>query len=131
VNVASQCGFTSQNAGLQKLQDTFGGKGFTVLAFPSNEFGGQEPGNDEQIEQFVCTKFNGTYPLTKKCCVNGDSAEPVWAYMKHAKPGLLGFEAVKWNYTKMLVDREGKVIERYAPTTTPETIAKDIEKLLK
>ena len=131
MNVASQCGFTSQNAGLQKLQDTFGGKGFTVLAFPSNEFGGQEPGNDEQIEQFVCTKFNGTYPLTKKCCVNGDAAEPVWAYMKHAKPGLLGFEAVKWNYTKMLVDREGKVIERYAPTTTPETIAKDIEKLLK
>lgn len=130
MNVASNCGFTSQYAGLQKLQDTYAAKGFTVLAFPSNEFGGQEPGTDAQVEEFVCTKFNGTFPMTKKCCVNGDTAEPVWKHMKQAKPGLLGFQAVKWNFSKMLIGKDGSVIERYAPTTTPETIAKDIEKLL-
>lgn len=129
MNVASNCGFTSQYAGLQKLQDTYAAKGFTVLAFPSNEFGGQEPGTDEQVEEFVCTKFNGTFPMTKKCCVNGDKTEPVWAHMKKEKTGMLG-QAIAWNFSKFMIDREGKVLTRYAPTTTPETIAKDIEKLL-
>jgi glutathione peroxidase len=130
VNTASQCGFTGHYAGMQALQDKFADRGFTVLAFPCNQFGGQEPGTDEEISKFVCTKFKGTFPIFSKVDVNGDKAAPLFKYLKASKGGWFG-DGIKWNFTKFLVDREGKVIERYAPTTSPESIEKDIEKLLK
>jgi glutathione peroxidase len=130
VNVASECGFTPQYAGLEALQRKFAARGFTVLGFPCNQFGAQEPGGEDQIKGFCESRFDVTFPLFAKVEVNGAGAHPMYAYLKSAEPGLLGSEAIKWNFTKFLVDKQGKVVKRYAPTTKPEAIASDIEGLL-
>ena len=130
VNTASKCGFTPQYDGLQKLQDEFADKGFTVLAFPCDQFGKQEPGSDAEIVDFCTTKFNVDFPLFSKIEVNGDNAAPIYKVMKSSAKGIFGSEGIKWNFTKFLVNQEGEVIKRYAPTSKPEVIAKDIAKLL-
>lgn len=130
VNTASQCGFTPQYAGLQKLHETYGKKGFAVLGFPCNQFGAQEPGSEPEIAQFCETSFGVTFPLFAKVDVNGESAHPLFKHLKAAAPGIMGSEAIKWNFTKFLVDREGRVVKRYAPNTDPAAIAPDIEALL-
>jgi glutathione peroxidase len=131
VNVASECGFTPQYEGLEKLYKTYHDQGFEVLAFPCNQFGGQEPGSEKQILNFCRTKFDVTFPLFAKIDVNGKDTHPLYAYLKKKAPGVLGTESIKWNFTKFLIDREGNVITRYGSSTKPEEIAKDIEKLLK
>ena len=130
VNTASQCGFTPQYKGLQELYAKYKDRGFAVLAFPCDQFGHQEPGNDDEIKSFCETNYGVDFPLFSKIEVNGDNAHPVYRFLKSEKGGLLG-DAIKWNFTKFLVDKQGKVIERYAPTTPPERIGADIEKLLK
>jgi glutathione peroxidase len=130
VNVASQCGFTPQYKGLEALYEKLGARGLEILGFPCNQFGAQEPGSEEEIAQFCELNYGVTFPLFAKIEVNGAAAEPLYQYLKKAKPGLLGSEAIKWNFTKFLVDRNGTVVERYAPNTEPEAIAEDIEKLL-
>ena len=130
VNTASLCGFTPQYDGLQKIYTQFKDKGFAVLGFPCDQFGHQEPGVNEEIKDFCLTKFSINFPLFEKVEVNGENAHPLFKFLKKNSPGLLGTEAIKWNFTKFLVNQEGKVIDRYAPTTTPESIATDIEKLL-
>ena len=130
VNVASKCGFTPQYTGLEALQQRFHARGFDVLGFPCNQFGGQEPGTDSEIAQFCETSFGVTFPLFAKIDVNGDRAAPLYQFLKAEKPGILGSEAIKWNFTKFLVNREGQVLKRYAPTDTPEAIAPDIDKAL-
>ena len=130
VNVASKCGFTPQYTGLEALQQRFHARGFDVLGFPCNQFGGQEPGTESEIAQFCETSFGVTFPLFAKIDVNGDRAAPLYQFLKAEKPGILGSEAIKWNFTKFLVDRKGQVVKRYAPTDTPDSIAPDIEKAL-
>ncbi len=130
VNVASECGFTPQYKGLEALYERLHPRGFEILGFPCNQFGAQEPGDEQQIAQFCELNYGVTFPLFAKIEVNGAEAAPLYQYLKKAKPGLLGSEAIKWNFTKFLVDREGTVVERYAPNAEPETIAGDIEKLL-
>ncbi|EDL50439.1 glutathione peroxidase [Erythrobacter sp. SD-21] len=130
VNTASKCGFTPQYDGLEKLYQDYGDKGFEVLAFPCNQFGAQEPGDAEEIEQFCKVNFGLTFPLMKKVDVNGDEASPLFDWMKKEAPGLMGSKAIKWNFTKFLIDREGNVVKRYGPADAPASIAKDIEKLL-
>jgi glutathione peroxidase len=130
VNVASQCGFTPQYKGLEALQEKYHGRGFDVLGFPCNQFGAQEPGNEQEIAQFCELNYGVTFPLFAKVDVNGDKAAPLYRHLKNEKKGLLGTEAIKWNFTKFLVDRNGTVIGRYAPNDTPESIAADIEKVL-
>jgi glutathione peroxidase len=130
VNVASECGFTPQYKGLEALYERLHPRGFEILGFPCNQFGAQEPGNEQEIAQFCEFNYGVTFPLFAKIEVNGTEAAPLYQYLKKAKPGLLGSEAIKWNFTKFLVDREGTVVERYAPNAEPETIAGDIEKLL-
>ena len=130
VNVASHCGFTPQYKGLEALQEKYHGRGFDVLGFPCNQFGAQEPGTHEEIQQFCETHYGVTFPLFAKVDVNGDDAAPLYKHLKNAKKGLLGTEGIKWNFTKFLVDRKGDVIARYAPNDTPESIAGDIEKAL-
>jgi glutathione peroxidase len=130
VNVASQCGFTPQYAGLEALQKRFHDRGFDVLGFPCNQFGAQEPGTDTEIARFCETSFGVTFPMFHKVDVNGERAAPLFKHLKSARPGLLGTEAVKWNFTKFLVGRDGQVLARYAPNDTPESIAPDIEKAL-
>ena len=130
VNTASKCGFTPQYDGLEKLFQDYKDKGFEVLAFPCNQFGGQEPGNAEEIEQFCKVNFGLTFPLMQKVEVNGDNASPLFDWMKKEAPGLMGSKAIKWNFTKFLIDREGNVVKRYGPADAPAAIAKDIEKLL-
>jgi len=130
VNVASKCGFTPQYNGLEALYEKLHGRGFEILGFPSNQFGAQEPGNEAEIAQFCELNYGVKFPLFAKIDVNGSDAAPLYQYLKKAKPGLLGFEAIKWNFTKFLVDRKGKVVERYAPNVEPQAIAGDIEKLL-
>lgn len=129
VNTASQCGFTPQYKGLQELYTKHREKGFEVLGFPCDQFGHQEPGSDEEIHSFCERNFGVTFPLFKKIEVNGDNTHPVFEYLKKNAPGLLG-QRIKWNFTKFLVDGQGKVIKRYAPTTTPEKIESDIQQLL-
>lgn len=129
VNTASQCGFTPQYKGLQELYTKHREKGFEVLGFPCDQFGHQEPGSDEEIHSFCERNFGVTFPLFKKIEVNGDNTHPVFEYLKKNAPGLLG-QRIKWNFTKFLVDGQGKVIKRYAPTTTPEKIESDIKELL-
>ena len=129
VNTASACGFTPQYKGLEALQQKYGARGFAVLGFPCNQFGRQEPGSAEQIGQFCATNYAVSFPMFDKIDVNGDNAHPLYQYLRREKSGLLG-SAIKWNFTKFLVDRSGKVIGRYAPIATPESIAKDIEALL-
>ena len=130
VNTASQCGFTPQYAGLEELWRTYRDRGFAVLAFPCNQFGAQEPGDAEEIDTFCRTTYDVTFPLFAKIEVNGPGAAPLYRHLKAQAPGVLGSEAIKWNFTKVLVDREGSVVRRYAPTTSPEEIVGDIEALL-
>ncbi|HEV8503204.1 MAG TPA: glutathione peroxidase [Casimicrobiaceae bacterium] len=130
VNVASECGFTPQYAGLQALQEKFHSRGFDVLGFPCNQFGKQEPGSEAEIAKFCELNYHVTFPMFAKVDVNGDAAAPLYRHLKAEKPGLLGSEAIKWNFTKFLVDRGGRVLKRYAPNDTPESITADIEKAL-
>jgi|TARA_R100001377_G_scaffold81917_2_gene61783 glutathione peroxidase len=130
VNTASNCGFTPQYQGLQSLHDSFQAKGFDVLAFPCNQFKQQESGNNEEIQQFCDLHFNIKFPLFDKIDVNGSNAHPLFNFLKQQAPGILGSKSIKWNFTKFLVNRQGEVVKRYAPTTKPEAITADIEKLL-
>jgi glutathione peroxidase len=130
VNTASECGFTPQYAGLQSLYDQYRDRGLVVLGFPCNQFGKQEPGSEVQIAEFCEKNYGVTFPMFAKVDVNGDDAHPLFKYLKQEKRGVLGTEGIKWNFTKFLVDKEGKVVERYAPQTKPEEIAEDIETLL-
>ncbi|MXP28970.1 redoxin domain-containing protein [Porphyrobacter algicida] len=130
VNTASKCGFTPQYDGLEKLYESYKDRGFEVLGFPCNQFGHQEPGDADEIAQFCKVNFGVTFPLMAKVDVNGGDASPLYDWMKKEAPGLMGSKAIKWNFTKFLIDREGNVVRRYAPTDKPEAIAKDIEKLL-
>ena len=131
VNTASKCGFTPQYKGLESLYRKYKDQGFAVLGFPCNQFGAQEPGNEQEIATFCETNYDVTFPMFGKIDVNGNAAAPVYRYLKRAKPGLLGSEAIKWNFTKFLVDRDGKVLARYAPNDTPESIEGDVEKALR
>ena len=131
VNTASECGFTPQYKGLEALHERLAGKGLVVLGFPCNQFGAQEPGEASEIESFCEINYGVTFPLFAKIDVNGADAAPLYQYLKKEKPGLLGSEAIKWNFTKFLVDREGHVVERYAPNVEPEAMGGDIQKLLK
>jgi glutathione peroxidase len=130
VNVASKCGFTPQYKGLEALYEKLHARGLEVLGFPCNQFGAQEPGSEAEIEQFCELNYGVKFPLFAKIDVNGDDAAPLYQYLKKVNPGLLGSEAIKWNFTKFLVDRKGNVVERYAPNVEPQAIAGDIEKLL-
>ena len=130
VNVASACGFTKQYEGLEDLYRRFHDRGFQVLGFPCNQFGAQEPGSDAEIAQFCERKFSVTFPMFSKVEVNGDSAHPVFQWLKHEAPGLLGSEFIKWNFTKFLVDKTASEVRRYAPTVTPSEIVTDIESFL-
>ncbi len=130
VNTASKCGFTPQYDGLEKLQQTYGPRGFAVLGFPCNQFGGQEPGTEADIDSFCRTSFGVDFPMFAKVEVNGAGTHPLYVALKHAAPGLLGSEAIKWNFTKFLIDRAGHVVERFAPTTKPDALAGPIEALL-
>jgi glutathione peroxidase len=129
VNTASACGFTPQYKGLETLQQTLAPRGFSVLGFPCNQFGGQEPGDASQIEQFCTTNYAITFPMFAKIDVNGNDAHPLYQYLKKAKSGLLG-SSIKWNFTKFLVDRTGQVVARHAPTAKPEGLTREIEALL-
>ncbi|MED5620605.1 glutathione peroxidase [Ideonella sp. BN130291] len=126
VNTASECGFTPQFAGLEKLWAQYKDRGLAVVGFPSNEFGGQDPGNDEQIASFCQVNYGVSFPMMSKIEVNGASAHPLFQWLKQQAPGLLGTQAIKWNFTKFLVGRDGQVIKRYAPNDTPESLEKDI-----
>jgi glutathione peroxidase len=130
VNTASKCGFTPQYSGLEKLYREFAPRGFAVLGFPCNQFGQQEPGDAEEIKTFCTLNYDVSFPLFAKIDVNGKNVHPLYAFLKKARPGALGSEAIKWNFTKFLVDRDGIVVERYAPTTRPEDIEADIAALL-
>ena len=130
VNTASKCGFTPQYDGLEKLHQTYGPTGFAVLGFPCNQFGAQEPGNAAEIADFCKLTYDVDFPLFAKVDVNGDKAHPLFQLLKKQAPGLLGSEAIKWNFTKFLVDKHGKVQERFAPATKPEALGSQIEKLL-
>lgn len=129
VNAASKCGFTPQYAGLEALYREYHDRGFEVLAFPCNQFAGQEPGDAEEIRDFCTVSYDVTFPIFAKVDVNGAQADPLFRRLKHEQKGVLG-SRIKWNFTKFLVDREGNVVERYAPTTKPEALEEDIVKLL-
>lgn len=130
VNTASKCGFTPQYADLEALQRRYKDRGFSVLGFPCNQFGAQEPGDAAEIANFCSLTYDVTFPVYAKVDVNGAEAAPLFEHLKRAAPGLLGSKAIKWNFTKFLVDRDGNVVDRFAPTTSPKDIAGDIEKLL-
>jgi glutathione peroxidase len=126
VNVASKCGFTPQYAGLEALYRRYRDAGLVVLGFPCDQFGHQEPGDEAEIRKFCSLNYDVSFPMFAKIEVNGANAHPLYAYLKHAAPGLLGSEAIKWNFTKFLIGRDGTVVRRYAPTDTPEAIEKEI-----
>jgi len=130
VNTASQCGFTPQYKGLEALYKKYKDEGFAVLGFPSNQFGQQEPGPESEIAEFCEMNYGVTFPMFSKVDVNGDAAHPLYKYLTSTKKGLLGSEAIKWNFTKFLIDKHGSVVERYAPTTKPEELEKDVAKAL-
>ena len=130
VNTASKCGFTPQYDGLEALWRKHGDAGFEVIAFPCNQFGAQEPGDAEAIDSFCKLNFGVSFPLMAKVEVNGSGATPLYHWLKKEAPGLMGSKSIKWNFTKFLIGRDGKVVRRYAPTDKPEDIEKDIEKLL-
>lgn len=130
VNTASQCGFTPQYQGLQSVHNKYESQGFTVLGFPCNQFGQQEPGSANEIQSFCETRFGVTFPLFEKVDVNGENAHPLFKFLTKAAPGIFGTEGIKWNFTKFLVDRSGQVVKRYPSTTKPEDIEKDIQALL-
>ena len=129
VNTASACGFSPQYKGLEALQQKYGARGFSVLGFPCNQFGRQEPGSAAEIGQFCASNYAVSFPMFDKIDVNGGNAHPLYQYLRHEKSGLLG-SSIKWNFTKFLIDRSGKVVARHAPTTTPESLIRDIEVLL-
>jgi len=130
VNVASECGFTPQYAGLEALQKRYGAQGFSVLGFPSNQFGAQEPGTAAEIANFCERNYGVTFPLFAKIDVNGSGAHPLYKYLTSEKAGLLGTEAIKWNFTKFLIDKEGKPVARYGSSTKPDALEAPIKKLL-
>jgi len=130
VNTASHCGFTSQYQGLEALYRKYGEKGFAVLGFPCNQFGSQEPGSEADIAQFCSRTYDVTFPMFGKIEVNGNGAHPLYGFLKSEKPGILGTEPIKWNFTKFLIDRKGEVVGRFAPQTKPADLEGEIEKLL-
>jgi glutathione peroxidase len=130
VNTASACGFTPQFAGLEELWNEYRDRGLVVIGFPSNQFGAQDPGSNDEIASFCSLNYGVNFPMMAKVDVNGEHAHPLWKWLTAEAPGLLGSKAVKWNFTKFLVGRDGRVIRRYAPTDTPQSLAKDIEAAL-
>jgi glutathione peroxidase len=130
VNTASACGFTPQFGGLEKLWADYGPKGLVVLGFPSNEFGGQDPGSNDEIASFCQLNYGVSFPMMSKIKVNGSEAHPLWKWLKAEAPGLLGTEGIKWNFTKFLVGRNGAVLKRYAPNDAPDALRQDIEAAL-
>ena len=130
VNTASKCGFTPQYDGLEALYKKYQDQGFEIMAFPCNQFGGQEPGSADEIAEFCKVNFGLSFPVMAKVEVNGAGETPLYGWLKSEAPGLMGTKAIKWNFTKFLIGRDGKVVRRYAPTDKPEALAKDIEKLL-
>jgi len=130
VNVASKCGFTPQYTGLEELFEKYQAQGFTILGFPCNQFGAQEPGNDEEIQSFCKLTYDVSFPVMAKVSVNGSDSAPIYDWLKESAPGILGTEMIKWNFTKFLVGKDGKVLKRYAPNVEPKEIAADIEKAL-
>ena len=130
VNVASKCGFTPQYEGLEALQRKYAAKGFSVVGFPCNQFGSQEPGDADEIANFCKLTYDVSFPVMGKIDVNGDNAAPIYRYLKDEAPGLLGSKGIKWNFTKFLVNRAGKVLKRYPPQTKPEDLTRDIEAVL-
>ena len=130
VNTASKCGFTPQYDGLEKLWRDYGDRGFEVIAFPCNQFGGQEPGSAEEIGEFCRVNFGLSFPLMAKVEVNGPNADPLWNWLKDSAPGIFGTKRIKWNFTKFLIGRDGRVAKRFAPTDKPEDIAGEVEKIL-
>jgi glutathione peroxidase len=130
VNVASKCGFTPQYAGLEQLHHRLQPRGLTVLGFPCDQFGHQEPGTEAAIQEFCTLNFGVTFPLFAKIEVNGPGAHPLYRHLRRARPGMLGTDAIKWNFTKFLVGRDGTVLRRFAPTDTPEQIASEVEAAL-
>ena len=130
VNTASKCGFTPQYEGLEKLYAKYKVDGLVILGFPCNQFGAQEPGDAEEIQNFCSLTYDVTFPLMAKIEVNGEGADPLYTHLKGEKPGVLGTKGIKWNFTKFLVDKSGKVVGRYAPTDKPESLERDIQKLL-
>jgi len=129
VNTASKCGFTPQYKGLEALYRKYKDQGLEILAFPCNQFGAQEPGDEEEIKNFCSLNYDVSFPLAAKVDVNGDAEDPLWHYMKQQQAGLLGSRGIKWNFTKFLIDRKGNVVGRHGPQVKPEALAKDIEKL--
>nr|WP_269473514.1 glutathione peroxidase [Methylomonas rhizoryzae] len=130
VNTASQCGFTPQYQGLEQLYQKYRDRGLVVLGFPCNQFGQQEPGTNQEVAAFCAAKFQVTFPMFEKISVNGDDAHPLYRFLKEAEPGLLGTQAIKWNFTKFLVGCDGQVVKRYAPIVTPAALEDDIEQVL-
>jgi len=130
VNVASRCGLTPQYKGLQELYSKYSNKDFEILAFPCNQFGAQEPGSNEEIQEFCDTNFNVSFKIFDKINVNGSNASPLFKHLKNEAKGVMGSEAIKWNFTKFLIDNNGSVIKRYSPQTTPDKIDKDLSKIL-
>lgn len=130
VNTASKCGLTPQYEGLEKLQQEYGDKGLQILGYPCNQFGGQEPGTADEIGDFCQINYGVSFPMFEKIDVNGDDTDPLFTYLKEAAPGLMGSKSIKWNFTKFLVGKDGKVIERYSPKSEPKSMVKDIEALL-
>jgi glutathione peroxidase len=130
VNTASECGFTPQFAGLEKLWEGYRDRGLVVVGFPSNQFGAQDPGNNEEIASFCQLNYGVSFPMMAKVDVNGEQAHPLWQWLTGEAPGLLGSKAIKWNFTKFLIGKDGKVIKRYAPTDTPESLRADVEAAL-
>jgi glutathione peroxidase len=131
VNVASECGFTPQYEGLQKLYEKYQAQGLEIIGFPCNQFGGQEPGSDSEIQNFCTGRFGVKFPILAKVDVNGDDAAPVFTFLKKEKKGILGTEGIKWNFTKFLVSKDGEVIKRYGSVDKPESMHADIEAALK
>ncbi len=130
VNTASACGFTPQFKGLEQLWEDYAGRGLVVVGFPSNQFGAQDPGSNDEIASFCEMNYGVTFPMMAKVDVNGNNAEPLWQWLKGEAPGLMGSQAIKWNFTKFLVGRDGQVIKRYAPNDEPQTLRGDIEAAL-
>jgi glutathione peroxidase len=130
VNVASRCGFTPQYEGLEKLYEKYKDRGFEILGFPCNQFGAQEPGTEAEIKSFCDLNYGVTFPLFAKIDVNGPNAHPLYKYLTHDKPGILGTEAIKWNFTKFLIDRNGEPVKRYGSAEKPESLGKDVENVL-
>lgn len=130
VNTASKCGFTPQFAGLEAIFEQYQERGFNILGFPCNQFGGQDPGSNDEIMEFCQLNYGVSFPMFGKIDVNGGDADPLFKHLKAAAPGALGSQRIKWNFTKFLINRDGEVVKRYAPTTKPEAIAADIEALL-